>query len=70
MKNHPDHDADHDADALLDDILNHPNLTEPQISQMPTSQKGDLRRKVKIANDVSMICMLCLAIPCVVISCF
>ena len=57
MKNH--------ADALLDDILNHPNLTEPQISQMSASQKEDLRRRVEIADDVSMICMLGSAIHCV-----
>ena len=41
------------ADALLDNILNHPNLTEPQINQMPADQKKDLRRRVKIADDVS-----------------
>ncbi|KAL3133563.1 hypothetical protein ABBQ38_007411 [Trebouxia sp. C0009 RCD-2024] len=44
MKNH--------ADTLLDNILNHPNLTEPQITQMPLSQKEDLRRRVKVADDV------------------
>ena len=57
MKNH--------ADALLDNILNHPNLTEPQINQMPLSQKEDLRRRVKIADDVSSICLLGLPIHCV-----
>ena len=41
------------ADKLLDNILNHPNLTEPQINQMPAFQKDDLRRRVKIADDVS-----------------
>ena len=41
------------ADLLLDNILNHPNLTEPQINQMPAFQKDDLRRRVKIADDVS-----------------
>lgn len=46
MKNH--------ADTLLDNILNHPNLTEPQITQMPLSQKEDLRRRVKVADDVSL----------------
>lgn len=49
MKNH--------ADTLLDNILNHPNLTEPQINQMPDSQKDDLRRRVKIADDVSLTCL-------------
>ena len=57
MKNH--------ADALLDNILNHPNLTEPQINQMPFSQKEDLRRRVKIADDVSTKCLLCLVTHCV-----
>ena len=41
------------ADALLKNILNHPNLTEPQINQMPADQKNDLRHRVKIADDVS-----------------
>lgn len=56
MKNH--------ADVLLDNILNHPNLTEPQINQMPLSQKEDLRRRVKIADDVNLICLLRLPIHC------
>ncbi len=41
------------ADGLLDSILNHPNLTEPQIYQMDAAQKEELRRRVQIADDVS-----------------
>jgi hypothetical protein len=41
------------ADDLLDSILNHPNLTEPQIHQMDTRQKEELRLRVKAADDVS-----------------
>lgn len=41
------------ADGLLDSILNHPNLTEPQIHQMDAAQKEELRRRVQIADDVS-----------------
>ena len=43
------------ADTLLDSILNHPNLTEPQVNQMSSSQKEDLRRRVKAADDVSHV---------------
>ena len=65
MLQHKMRDMKNHADALLDNILNHPNLTEPKINQMPISQKEDLRRRVKIADDVSLICLLCLAIHCV-----
>ena len=41
------------ADSLLDSILNHPNLTEPQINQLSDDQKAELRRRVKTADDVS-----------------
>ncbi len=41
------------ADDMLDSILNHPNLTEPQISQMDTKQKEELRLRVKAADDVT-----------------
>ena len=41
------------ADDLLDSILNHPNLTAPQINQMDTKQKEELRLRVKAADDVS-----------------
>ncbi len=41
------------ADGLLDSILNHPNLTESQINQMNTTQKEELRLRVKAADDVS-----------------
>lgn len=57
LKNH--------ADTLLDNILNHPNLTEPQINQMPSSQKEDLRRRVKVADDVS----LTPSPPCLLLHC-
>ncbi|DBA91905.1 hypothetical protein WJX79_009655 [Trebouxia sp. C0005] len=40
------------AEGLLDSILNHPNLTEPQIYQMDAAQKEELRRRVQIADDV------------------
>ncbi|DBA74201.1 hypothetical protein WJX77_009631 [Trebouxia sp. C0004] len=40
------------ADGLLDSILNHPNLTEPQIYQMDAAQKEELGRRVQIADDV------------------
>ena len=43
------------ADGLLDSIVNHPNLTEPQIYQMDAAQKDELRRRVQIADDVSQI---------------
>ena len=43
------------ADGLLDSILTHPNLTEPQIYQMDAAQKEELRRRVQIADDVSHI---------------
>ena len=43
------------ADGLLDSILNHPNLTEPQIYQMDAAQKEELRRRVQIADDVSLV---------------
>ena len=42
------------ADGLLDSILNHPNLTEPQIYHMDAAQKDELRRRVQIADDVSV----------------
>lgn len=51
------------ADTLLDNILNHPNLTEPQINQMPDAQKEDLRRRVKIADDVGLTCLTPLTCP-------
>ena len=41
------------ADDLLDSILNHPNMTEPQINQMDTRQKEELCLRVKAADDVS-----------------
>lgn len=41
------------ADDLLDSILNHPNLTEPQINQMDTKQKEELRLRVKAADNVN-----------------
>ena len=53
MLQHKMRDLKNHADTLLDNILNHPNLTEPQINRMPAHQKEDLRRRVKSADDVS-----------------
>jgi len=43
------------ADGLLDTILNHPNMTEPQIHQMDAAQKEELQCRVQIADGVSHI---------------
>ncbi len=50
------------ADGLLDSILNHPNLTEPQIYHMDAAQKDELRRRVQIADDVSVTYSTCMQI--------
>ena len=54
MLQHKMRDLKNHADALLDNILNHPNLTEPNVKQMPHSQREDLRRRVQTADDVSL----------------